>query len=333
MKTVLVTGGGGFLGGAIVRGLLARGVSVRSFSRGSYPGLASAGVDVRRGDLCDRDAVGEACAGCDTVFHVAAKAGIWGSGADYYRANVTGTRNVLDACLEGGTARLVYTSSPSVVFSGKNMEGIDESEPYARHYEAAYPRTKALAEQLVLRANGSAISTVSLRPHNIWGPGDPHIVPGIVNRARSGNLFQVGSGQNRVDTVYIDNAAEAHILAAERLTPQSPPAGRPYFISQGDPRLLWGFINNILAAASLPPVDKKIPAPLAYCLGAVLEIVHSVFLPRKEPRMTRFLAREMSTSHWYDISAARRDFGYTPRISIEQGLERLANYLRQGLPP
>ena len=330
MKTALVTGGGGFLGGAIVGRLLESGVGVRSFSRGSYPALAIAGVDVRRGDLADYPAVWEACDGCDTVFHVAAKAGIWGRGDDFYRANVTGTRNVLEACRARGVARLVYTSSPSVVFRGRNMEGVDESVPYALHYEAAYPRTKALAERMVLRANGRALSTVSLRPHNIWGPGDPHIVPRIVGRARAGQLFQVGRGRNVVDTVYVDNAAEAHLQAAARLAPGSTVAGRSYFLSQGDPRPLWDFINGILAAASLPPVDKRIPASLAYCLGAVFELAHSAFLPLSEPRMTRFLAKELATSHWFDIGAAKRDFGYNPRVSTEEGLERLADWLRQG---
>jgi nucleoside-diphosphate-sugar epimerase len=208
------------------------------------------------------------------------------------------------------------------------MEGVDEGVPYPRRYEAPYPRTKAQAEKLVLDASCDSLATVALRPHNIWGPGDPHIVPRIVKRARAGQLYRLGSGRNVVDTTYVENAAEAHLLAAERLTPRSPSAGRPYFLSQGDPRPLWEFINDVLAAAALPSVTKSIPAPVAYGLGAVLEAVHGILLPGSEPRITRFLAKELATSHWFDIGAARRDLGYNPRISTEAGLERLAAWLR-----
>ncbi|MGE3808163.1 MAG: NAD-dependent epimerase/dehydratase family protein, partial [Gemmataceae bacterium] len=269
-----------------------------------------------------------ACTGCELVFHVVAKAGIWGPRDDFFRANVTGTENILRACKELGIRRLVYTSSPSVVFDGTDMEGVDESVPYPQHFEAVYPETKAIAEMKVLHANSAELATVSLRPHLIWGPGDPHLVPRILARARAGQLRRIGRGDKKVDSVYIDNAADAHLLAADRLEPGSPVAGKVYFITNGEPMPLWELINRILACGGLPPVTRTISPGLAYFAGSVLETMHRWLRLAGEPRMTRFLARELATAHWFDVSAARRDLGYTPSISIEEGLKRLAESLR-----
>jgi nucleoside-diphosphate-sugar epimerase len=323
----LVTGGGGFLGGAIVRQLLARGETVRSFSRQQNGDLENLGVEQRRGDLADAASVADAVAGCDVVFHVAAKAGIWGRFQEYFRANVVGTRNVLAACRRHGVRRLVFASSPSVIGSGHDLKGDNESLLYPKKYTAHYPRTKAIAEAEVLAANGPELATVALRPHLIWGPGDPHLLPRLVVRAKAGRLRQVGDGRNTVDVTYIDNAATAHLLAADRLEPGSPIAGRAYFISQGEPVPLWPFINSILELAGVPPVTRRVPAGVAYAAGAVLESAYGLFRVRSEPPMTRFLAQQLSTSHWFDISAARRDLGYKPTVSTEEGLRRLATWL------
>ncbi len=326
----LVTGGGGFLGGAIVRRLRARGDAVRSFARGDYSELRSLGVEVIRGDLADVASVSSAAAGCDVVFHVAARPGIWGPYAEYHRINVTGTENVLAACRAHGIRKLVYTSSPSVVFNGKDMEGTDESVPYPEHYHAAYPQTKAMAERLVLQANGPELTTVALRPHLIWGPGDPHLAPRLIARARAGRLWRIGRKTNLIDTVYVDNAADAHLLAADRLAPGSPVAGKAYFITQGEPLPLWDMVNRILTAAGLPPVTKTIPAPIAYAAGWLCENVYGLLGLESEPPMTRFVAGELSTSHWFNIDAARRDFGYRPAVSLDEGMKRLAVSLRKG---
>jgi nucleoside-diphosphate-sugar epimerase len=331
----LVTGGGGFLGAAIVRRLVARGNAVRSLSRRRYAALDALGVRQHFGDVADPGTVEPAAAGCDVVFHVAAKAGIWGSYRDYYRTNVVGTDNVVAACRRQGIRRLVFTSSPSVVFDGRDVEFGTEAAPYPKRYEAHYPKTKAIAERRVVAANGSELATVALRPHLIWGPGDNHLVPRLLARARAGKLRRVGRADRLVDTTYIDNAAEAHLLAAARLAPGSTIAGRAYFISNGRPVPLWDFVDDILAAAGLPPLRRSIPAGVAYTAGWLLETAYGILGIDSEPPMTRFLARQLATAHWFDITAARRDLDYRPLVSVEEGLRRLAEYFRSpwaGLP-
>jgi nucleoside-diphosphate-sugar epimerase len=334
----LVTGGGGFLGKAIATRLRASGIHVCSLARGDYPELLALGAKVARGDIADANAVLQAAKDCDIVFHVAAKAGVWGPYDDYYRVNVIGTENVLAACRHWSIPRLVYTSSPSVVFDGRDEAGIDESAPYAATYLTSYPQTKAIAERAVLRANGerladgAILSTVALRPHLIWGPGDNHLVPRLIERARLGKLRRVGSGANLVDTVYIDNAVDAHLLAADRLMPGSPAAGRAYFITNGEPVPLWDLINRMLACAGLPPVTRHVSARAAYIAGATMEIVAKLTGRQQEPLMTRFVARQLSTSHWFNIDAARRDLGYRPAVNVEEGLRRLAASLASATP-
>jgi nucleoside-diphosphate-sugar epimerase len=323
----LVTGGGGFLGKAIVKLLCERGDEVRSFSRNEHPALTELGVEHYCGELSDGAAVKHAAAGCDIVYHVAAKAGVWGPYEEFYRANVLGTRHVIETCRQHGIKRLVYTSSPSVVFDGTDMEGVDESVPYPGHYEAFYPQTKAEAEQLVLQANDQALATVALRPHLIWGPEDNHLVPRILERGAKGALRKLGSRECLADTLYIDNAALAHLQAADHLDIGSTVAGKAYFLSQGEPLPIWDVVNRILDAGGLPPVTRTISPELAYKVGALLEKVYTLLRLKGEPRMTRFVARELSTAHWFDLGAAYRDFGYQPRISFDEGIERLREWL------
>jgi len=330
-KNILVTGGGGFLGKAIVRQLLAEGHRVSSFSRAAYPELESWGVHQYAGDLADAGAVKKAVDGNDVVFHTAAKAGVWGLFDDFFRPNVTGTRNVIQACRACAVRRLIHTSSPSVVFDGTDMEGINETAPYPADFHAPYPRTKAMAEQEVMAAADGKLRTLTLRPHLIWGPGDPHLAPRIIARARS--LRQVGDGGNRVDTIYIDNAARAHVLAMEALEKKPEISGNAYFISDDAPILLWEMVNRILDAGGKPPVKRKISPEAAYRIGAVLEWIYRAFGVKGEPKMTRFVARELATSHWFDISAAKRDLGYTAEVSIDEGMRRLKTWLSEsGFP-
>ncbi|MGH9677897.1 MAG: NAD-dependent epimerase/dehydratase family protein, partial [Candidatus Acidiferrum sp.] len=329
----LVTGGGGFLGGAIAGMLRARGDAVWSFSRGRYAALNKLDVEQVQGDLADDKAVESAMMGCDVVFHVAAKASLSGSLGEFQRTNVLGTEHVIQSCRRQNVRRLVYTSSPSVVFNGRDMEGVDESIPYPRHYEADYPKSKALAEMAVLRVNGPALATVALRPHLIWGPGDTNLMPRILARARAGRLRRIGKANKLIDSIYIDNAAQAHLLAADRLYPGAPIAGKAYFLSNGEPMPIWDLINRILACADVPPVTRSVPVWLAIALGGALESTYRLLGRSDEPPMTRFLARELSTAHWFDISAARGAFGYEPKITIEEGLRRLRDHLRNSSHP
>jgi 2-alkyl-3-oxoalkanoate reductase len=330
----LVTGGGGFLGGYIVEALSARGDRVRSFGRGDYPQLRSQGVEVLRGDIRDTGAVAAACHGVDCVFHAAALPGISMRRTMYDAVNRVGTENVLAACRAASVARLVYTSSPSVVFAGADQCGIDESAPHDFKWmdanRAYYSLTKARAEQAVLAANCDELRTCALRPHLIWGPGDAHLVPRLIARARSGRLRRVGRGANLVDITYVKNAADAHLRAADALADESAAAaGRAYFISQGEPVNCWQWIDEILALVELPPVQKSLSLKSAWQLGAVCEAAYGLLRLKGEPPMTRFLAAQLATSHWFDISAARRDLGYQPRVSVDEGMRRLGAWLRQ----
>jgi nucleoside-diphosphate-sugar epimerase len=324
-QTILVTGGGGFLGGAIVEQLVARGETVTSFSRGTYPDLERMGVRQIQGDLANPAHVETAVEGMDIVFHVAAKAGVWGKYDDYYRPNVLGTRNIINACLKHGTPRMIYTSSPSVVFSGTDMEGVDETVPYPDEFHTPYTKTKAEAEQLVRDAATKGLNTIILRPHLIWGPKDPHIVPRLIERANK--LVKVGNKENLCDTIYIDNAADAHILAADRLAEQPDLSGNVYFISNDEPWPLWDIINGILAAGGLGPVTRTLPHRVVWCIGAVLESIYKTFRLPGEPKMTRFVADELGTAHWFDISAVKKDLGYKPVVTIHEGMARLKTWL------
>jgi nucleoside-diphosphate-sugar epimerase len=322
---ILVTGGGGFLGQAICRLLVARGYEVASFNRGWYPELEALGVRQLRGDLADAIVVRDAARGMDAIFHVAAKAGAWGSYQSYRLANVVGTENVLAACRRHGIGKLVYTSTPSVTHRANHpvAGGNEQDTPYGEQFKAAYPITKTIAEKAVLAANDAKLATVALRPRLIWGPGDNQLLPRLVERARVGRLRFVGDGNNLIDSTFIDNAAQAHVDAFDHLAPGAACAGRPYFISNGEPKTARETVNALLAAVGAPQVEGTIPFALAYAAGAVMEVVWKLLPLQGEPVMTRFLAEQLSTTHWYDISAAKRDFGYVPRVDFAEGLRRL----------
>lgn len=328
----LVTGGGGFLGKAIVERLLARGDEVASFSRKRHAALDARRVESIEGDLRDREAVIRACAGRDVVFHVAALPGIWGRWDDYYETNTLGTRYVVEGCRRGGVRKLVYTSSPSVTFDGRRQSGVNELELYPRRWLAHYPHSKALAEQDVLTANGDDLLTCALRPHLIWGPDDPHLIPRLLERARNNQLVQVGAGTNLIDTTYVDNGADAHVKAADALAPGSVVAGEAYFISDAEPVGCWQWIGELLALAGLPPIRRRVSFPLAWGAGHLLEWKHRLLNDSREPRMTRFLAAQLALDHWFDVSKAQRDFGYVPSISREEGMRRLTEAWKANPP-
>jgi nucleoside-diphosphate-sugar epimerase len=337
-SSVLVTGGTGFLGRRLVERLLAEGRRVAVLGRTPAPDLEARGVRFIRASLDDTSAVAAACAGVETVFHVAARVGIWGRYEDFFRTNVLGTRALLAGCRAHGVRCFVHTSTPSVVYNGRDLAGADESLPLTTACPSPYPLTKAIAERDVLAAHSPGLRTIALRPHLIWGVGDPHLVPRILARARAGRLRIVGDGHNRVDMVHVDNAVDAHLLAesalqkcnAMRYTPPgvTDPAGRAFFVTNGEPVVLWEWINQLLTALGEKPVTQRISLRAASAIGAACELAWRVLPLRGEPPMTRFVAAELAKDHWFNIAAARRDLGYAPRVSMAEGTAELIRSLR-----
>ncbi len=327
---VLITGGGGFMGMALIKRLIAEGHKITSYSRREYPLHWALGISSIQADIRDQEALEKACKGKDLVFHLAAKVGIWGDYKEYESTNVTGTFNVIKACRKQGVGRIVFTSSSSVVFDGSDLEGINESHPYPANHGSHYASTKAMAERLIIEANSEKLKTISLRPHLVWGPYDSHLIPGVLKRAGSGKLRRIGDQEYFIDTTYIDNMVDALMLAAYGLESNPEAAGKILFITNGEPARVWDFINSIIQIAGYPPVHKKIPERLATLAAGTSEWFHHLFKIKSEPFMTRHAIREMCTNHWFDITNAKEILGYNPRVSYADGFKYLKDYLKIG---
>ena len=326
----LVTGGTGFLGGAVVRQLLGHGAEVVAVSRRAAGDLEALGVEVLRTDLRNPTGLDEALTGVDVVFHTAAKTGVWGARADFMSTNVDGTQTIIDACRRAGVSRLVHTSSPSATFDGSDAEGAREADcPYPEHFEADYPESKAIAEKLVIATNSPELATTVLRPHLIWGPGDPHIIPRLISKRKAGRLTRVGDGKNRVGITYIENAAAAHIQAANVLAHNSKNAGKAYFVTDDEPVPLWPWIDQLLVSIGLDPIERNVSLATARRAGAVPEWVWRTFPLKGEPPMTRFVAAELASSHWYDLTGARDDWGYQTVIDPREAFAQTVAAFRQ----
>ncbi len=325
----LVTGGGGFIGLAIVKQLRRQGKEVRVFGRNRYPAAEEAGAVCIQGDIRDAAVVSQAAAGCDTVFHVAAKAGIWGPLEEYHSVNVLGTRNVLAACKERNVPSLVYTSTPSVVFDGQDVDGADESIPYSSKPLCHYAATKIQAELEVLHANNKQLRTAAIRPHLVWGPGDSNLIPRLLARGRARSRRIVGDSTNRVDISYSDNGVSAHLLAAENLANSGTVAGHAFFIGQQKPVQLWPWINDLFARMEIPQVTAQISLSQAKAAGWLLEKIYSSLKIKQEPKMTCFLAEQLAMSHWFSKNKAANLLDYREKVSSEQGMEQLVLWLRQ----
>ncbi len=329
MQKALVTGGGGFVGLAIVRKLVSMGIATSVVGRHQYPEVERLGARCLVGDIRNREFMAQSVVGHDTVFHVAAKAGIWGDRETYFSINVTGTENVIAASRENGVRYLVHTSTPSVVFDGRDIQGGDETLPYSESPLCHYAESKIQAERLVLAANSEKLSTASIRPHLVWGPGDTQIIPRLLERGREGSLKIIGRGENLVDISYIDNVAHAHVLAANNLATSGQAAGEAFFISQGEPVVLWDWINALFADIGIHPVTRKVSFRAAYRAGWILERIHTILRLRNEPKMTRFLAEQLAKSHWFSINKAKSILSYSPLVSTQEGMENLLGWLRQ----
>jgi nucleoside-diphosphate-sugar epimerase len=319
---VLVTGGGGFLGSSICRQLASLDHQVIAFQRSPAKHLEAAGIVSIQGSITNYEELHGAAQGCDAVVHTAGKAGVWGDPADYHRINVEGTAHVIRACQELTIPILVHTSSPSIVHSGGDIGGADESLPIADHFTAPYPESKARAEKLVAAANSEKLKTVALRPHLIWGPGDPHILPRLAAKARGGKLALPGPDK-LIDTIYVENAAQAHINALQELANSARCAGKAYFVTNNEPLPQGEIIRKLLAAIGIEVSIRAVPVAVAKTAGSLCEMAWRTLGLKSEPPVTRFSVEQLATAHWFDTRAAQRDFGYIPAISIEQGLQLL----------
>lgn len=331
MPRVLVTGYGGFLGREIVRQLVEKGFAVRGLARQCYPELERLGVQMLQGDIACREHVLPAAEGCDAVIHTAAVAGVWGPWKNYYRVNTAGTSHLVEAAVRHQLQAFVHTSSPSVTFAAQHQSGIDESTPYPDRWLCAYPHTKALAEQTVFDAvRQGTLRACALRPHLIWGSGDPHLFPRVIERTLAGKLRCVGDGQNLIDVVHVRNAARAHVLALERLMANDQEVnGQAFFITDGTPTKCWEWIRRILETAGLSLPKRRIGYRTAYQIGAILEITHRLGRLRTEPRMTRFVAAQLALDHFFSIDKARKRLAYQPDVDVDYEFQKCQPWLQE----
>lgn len=320
---ILLTGAGGLLGRATATALIERGDEVTVLQR------RPAGLDCReiRADITDELAVRRAAAGQEAVLHLAAKVGVAGSPAEFRRVNVAGTRTVLAAARAAGSARFVQVSSPSVAHAGKPLVGAPAGGADPLTARSDYARTKASAELLALAADRPELAVLAVRPHLVWGPGDTQLVGPIVARARAGRLVLVGSGAALIDTTYIDNAVDA-LLAAVDAGPEVH--GEALVVSNGEPRPVGEILTRICAAAGIAGPHRTVPLPVAAAAGAVVETAWRWSRRRGDPPLTRFLAEQLGTAHWFDQRRTRQLLSWTPRIGLDAGFHRLA---RAGTEP
>ena len=316
---VLVTGASGLLGGAVAARIRAAGHQVRAFQRS--PSTVP-GVEDVRGSLTVAADVDRAVVGMDAVVHLAAKVSLAGDPADFAQVNVVGTQRLLTAAARAGVTRFVQVSSPSVAHTGASIVGDGARPADPAHARGDYARTKAQAELLALAADGDAMSVVAVRPHIVWGPGDTQLVARVVARARAGRLPLLGGGRALIDTTYVDNAAAAIAAALERAADDAV-HGNAYVVTNGEPRPVAEMLAGICAAAGVPAPRRSVPAGLARAAGGAVEAVWRIRPGQDEPPMTRFLAEQLSTAHWFDQRRTRADLQWAPEVSIDEGLERL----------
>jgi nucleoside-diphosphate-sugar epimerase len=322
---ILITGGTGFLGQHLAKALLIQGHQISLLGRNfrDVQPLLAAGATPIMADLRNTDAVRQACKHCDVVYHVGALSAAWGRRNDFFAINVGGTEAVVAGCCEHGVKRLLYVSSPSVVFDGKDQLNATEAVMYPRRFASIYSLTKKLGEDHI-HAAPSSLETVILRPKAIFGPGDRSLLPQLIAAARRKRLPQIGAGTNLVDLTYVENVAHALVLALD-----SPDAvGQTYTITNGEHVNLWAVILLVLQRLDLPTNLRQISLPLALAAAAAMEA--RAALTGQEPLLTRYSAAILGRTQTYDISAAQRDLGYVPLVSVAQGIEHTLKNLQAG---
>ena len=319
---VLVTGAGSLLARRTAEALLARGDDVVCLQR------HRAAIDAEQvlADVRDADAVGDAARGCDAVIHAAAKVGVVGAWEDYRSINIDGTDSVLSAAHRHGVARFVHVSTPSVAHVGDAIVGGLAEPAVTGRRGAFYAESKAIAEQRALAAASTEMTVVAIRPHLVWGPEDTQLVGRIVERARAGRLALVGNGAALIDTTYIENAASALVAALDACGPDAVCNGRAYVIANGEPRPIRELVLGICAAAGVHIEPREVPRRIATLAGSLVEQVWRMRGAATEPPLTRFLAEQLGTAHWFDPRPARDDLGWQPTVTIDAGLVRLADW-------
>ena len=328
---IVITGGRGFVGEALTKKFINSEHTIHTIGRSSHFTKSDLPANCQHHccDLANDPIPEDIFRGADLIFHIAAKAGVWGKYTDFYSSNVTATRNILSACKKYRINKLIYTSTPSVVFSGQPIVNGSESLPYGNSGLSAYAETKAIAEREILEANESQkLQTIALRPHLIWGEGDPHLLPRVINRHKKGRLCIVGEGRNTVDLTHVDNVVHAHICAMESMVNNTSLGGKAYFIGQDEPVNLWDWLNKIFMMLDLPGLTKKIPYRKAYLLGFSLEKIWGILRLGGEPPMTRFVANQLAHDHWFSIQSAKKDLGYEPIRDMSDSLNKSLVWLK-----
>lgn len=322
---ILVTGASGMLGRATARGLLERGDQVTVLQR------RPSGLPCREvlGDVADPAVTRRAARGQDAVLHLAAKVDVTGPWAQYAHANIGGTRAVVDACRVAGVGRLVHVSSPSVAHAGAALVGAGAGRADPAAARGRYARSKAVAELDALAADSPSLAVLAIRPHLVWGPGDPQLVARIVQRARSGRLPVIGSGTALIDTTYVDNAAAALAAAVDAC---GPVRGEALVVSNGEPRPVAEVLARLCRAAGVPGPRGRVPFGAAWLAGAAAEAVWAGTGRRSVPPLTRFLAEQLATAHWFDQRRTRAALGWRPGVTLDEGFARLADWYRAGSP-
>ncbi len=327
-ELVLVTGGTGFVGGAVVEALRRERTQVRVLARTPSRVEARDGVEVVQGDLARPETLLPALDGVSSVFHVGGQVGHHGDRETFFRVNVDGTAALLDAAQRAGVRHFVQTSTPSVIADGTDHFGVDESHPVPTTHASPYPASKAAAERLVLAAHRSTFRTLVLRPHLVWGPGASQWVRGFLHRAERGAGLRIGDGRNRIGMTFLDDCVTAHLTAMQALAADANVGGAAYFVHGGEPVRLWDWVDALCRACELPPPSRRIPAPVARRIGDACDLLARTRLTARALPLSRYLVDELTTEHYSDISRARARLGYIPRVSVADGISLVAQWYR-----
>lgn len=325
IKKVLITGGGGFLGRAVAKKCVERGYKVWSLSRNTYPALTAMGVVQIQGDVTHAMDVQKACKGKDVVFHLAARKGGWGRLSKFYKTNVKGTRNVIEACKNAKVRVLVYTSSTRATMDQNGCYADGMGKDYPDRFQNNFAMSKAFAEQAVLKASTQDFRCIVLRPHMIWGPGDTSVIPGLFKHRRW--IFKIGNGQNKVSGIYIDNAADAHLLAAVKAFSDERLSGKVFVLAQDEPLILWDFIGKIETWTGKKMVLMSLPKSVVMPVGKMVECFFRLTDINRTPCLSRNIVIELADSHVFNINDLNCSLGFLPSVSVQKGFELYGAWL------